>query len=125
MIGHSRIVRAIQFSSDGRLLISASDGGYTRIWDMKTRRTRITLDTSLNSTQTASLSQDGKLALTTGNEANVRIWSTESGKLLSLLKGHQGTIQSAAFSPDGKYLAVASGDSVYLFSSAQPASEQL
>ncbi len=46
--GHSNLVHSLQFTSDGKTLMSAAKDGTIRIWDVKTRKLKTTINYALS-----------------------------------------------------------------------------
>jgi WD40 repeat protein len=81
--GSAAQLQLVDFSRDGRFVLTAENG----------RETRSVLHIGPRATHSS-----GGNAL---KETAVCIWDAAGGKLLQTLKGHRGGILSAAFSPDG------------------------
>src|SRR5260370_38683465 len=102
--GHSTRVTTVRFSSDQKLLASASRDA-VRLWNGATGKQRAALyATSVhNALVSVSFSPAGK-TLATGNDAGeMKLWSV-TGKHLATLTEFDGCV-SLAFSADGKTFA--------------------
>ena len=101
--GLGYIIRRVEFSPDGTLLLTAGYDGTARIWDVATWRTLHILDgPGAPILEAATFSPDGRLVATAGMGDNaVRIWDAGTGKLLRSLSGRTN-LNCASFSPDAK-----------------------
>ena len=100
------------FSSDGRLVVTASDNGIIRIWSVATSEQMAQFACDSIAWQ-AIFSPDGKTVVGAcggprGDRA-ARIWDLETRKEVATLH-HEDGVSSAAFSADGRSLVTASFD---------------
>jgi WD40 repeat protein len=114
-VGNARVWDAA-FSRDGRRLVTASEGGGVRIWDVRTPRSphlvaSLHADPPLSSTR---FSPDGRFVVTAG-EAGAQIWRAASGTREPAASfGRHANM--ATFSPDGRLVASAADDGLHLWS---------
>ena len=87
--GHSDIVTSVDWSPDGKRLVSASDDGTARIWDVAGNPLAV-LDGHQGAVTRALWSPDGKLIAASGADGTTQIWSVadQKPKLLFTLTGH-------------------------------------
>lgn len=105
----------MDFSLDGKLIISGSRDSTVRVWDMNTGACKqiITItepggiDTGVLS---AVISPDGYWIAAGSADNIVRIWDVSTGALVERLLGHKKIVYSVAFTPDGKGLVSGSWD---------------
>jgi len=97
------------FSPDGRLMITAGDDKFIRVWDVQTGRL-LRKDKYPGGTPICGdLSLDGRL-LATGTYGNtVYLWGVATGRRVGKLITDEKKLLGVDFSPDGARLAVASG----------------
>ena len=104
---HQDNITSVNWSHDGKFLITGSTDKTARIWNLSGK-----LITELKGhdggVTTAKFSPDGKHILTRSYNKVVRIWDF-SGKQVAILK-HQENVNSASFSPDGKRVITTSAN---------------
>lgn len=109
---YSENVQAIALSPDGKLLVTATDEGTIKLWDVAESRDLMTLSQEPAEVNCLGFSLEGtRIAAGVGHR--VRLWD-QGGRSLPSLAGvdHTYTIRCLAFSPDGKTLATGSRDHV-------------
>jgi general transcriptional corepressor TUP1 len=114
--GHQQEIYSLDFSSDGRLIVSGSGDKTARIWDMQTSDVTVLniLDPdALNSdagVTSVAISPNGLFVAAGSLDTIVRIWDVKSGTLVDRLRGHRDSVYSVAFTPDGRGLVSGSLD---------------
>lgn len=83
--GHTGGVQFLEFSTDGKLLASASKDGTARLWNTSTGADEAILTGSSGSIWSLALSPDGETIAASDNEQTIRIWSAETGETIHLL----------------------------------------
>lgn len=98
-VAHKDTITSVNWSHDGKYLITASADKTARIWNTSGKLIA-ELKGHKEQVNSAKFSRNGKHILTTSVDKTARIWNN-SGKQLAILK-HQEYLISASFSPDGK-----------------------
>jgi WD40 repeat protein len=110
--GHAYAVSAVAFSPDGRWLVTASNDGTARLWDVENPAPEPTvLEGYLYGydVNAITFSPNGRWLATAGNGGTARLWDMENPAAEpAILEGHKGEVLAVAFSPDGRWLATAS-----------------
>ena len=128
--GHRAIVRDLAFTSDGRLLVSASDDKTIRIWDIGSGTTLRTLRGYMGAGNdgkvfAVAVSPDDTTVAAGGYfgasidqppYGDIRLFDIGTGKIGAVLTGATQSIFSVAYAPDGREIAAGSGDGyVYIW----------
>lgn len=96
--------------SDDRTLITVSDTGKIRLWDVATGEPR-TSPKSAEPAYSVALSPDGGTLATGGSDDGVVLWNVAEREVADTIStGHDSGVWAVAFSPDGKILATGSED---------------
>jgi WD40 repeat protein len=109
MTGHTRRVLSVAFSSDGKVLASASDDHNVRLWDVATRKELAILKDHDLAVTCVAFSRDGKRLATASLDRTVKLWDISQKKVLRTLPFFHDFADRVSFSPDGKMLAAVGG----------------
>ncbi|MGZ3636294.1 MAG: NB-ARC domain-containing protein [Ktedonobacterales bacterium] len=110
ILPHESSVQAGIFSSDGKLVLSATANHIVRIWEIATGVARHTIQGQGKGLSVAcAFSPDGSMVLS-ADGTSLRLWDTVTGETLHMLQGHTSAVEACAFSPDGQLALSASGD---------------
>jgi WD40 repeat protein len=121
LLGHGAAVWSVAPSRDGRRVVTASDDGTARVWDVRTK-VGLPLEGHTEPVNFAMFSGDGRNVVTASNDRTARIWEAGTGKQKAILGGHTSRVLTAVFSPDGAQVLTASADgSARLWNVAPPA----
>ncbi|PIL30097.1 hypothetical protein GSI_07760 [Ganoderma sinense ZZ0214-1] len=116
LAGHSQSVTDVSFSPDGRSILSASEDGSAKIWDVESGLETASLlvherySTSPAQVVKACFSPDGKrIATIARSSSTVQLWRTDNAECTVEFIEHAGAdVLQVMFSPDGEFLV--SGD---------------
>jgi WD40 repeat protein len=84
--GHTSPVYSVDFSPDGRFLVSGSSDNSVRIWRMRDGSSKKLLDTNMSLIYCTALSPDGRYVAAANYDGMLRIWDFRSGQLLERWK---------------------------------------
>ena len=112
--GHTKPVRTIAFSQDGKSIASAGGDPAIRIWDPATGKDIRQIPVNAGEKENdyvarCAFSPDGK-SIAVASGPVVEIFEVATGNRQRKLEGHTQTVFSVTYSADGHALASASGD---------------
>jgi WD40 repeat protein/serine/threonine protein kinase len=102
---YTAVVWGLEFSPDGRWLVSTHGDGAIQIWDVAERQLLASLNDHSGPVRAVAYSPDGKRIASASEDHSVIIWSAETGHKEATLIGHDARVMAVAFSPDGRWLA--------------------
>ena len=110
--GHTSIVNYVEFSSDGKRILSASNDNSARIWCVSSGRELCKLEGHKQAVVFAKFSPDGKHVLTVSKDGEGIIWSSQKGVAVTIIpqRNIRATIKCATYCPDGKRILSALSD---------------
>jgi WD40 repeat protein/class 3 adenylate cyclase/two-component SAPR family response regulator len=121
-IGTNAFVNGVEFSPDGRYVVSAGNDGIL-LWDAQTGQ-EIRKFSEIRAYR-AVFSPDGNYILTSAGvspDGKVRLWDVSTGHVIQEYQSGIGEMTSVDLSPDGKYI-LAGGDSIMHLWDAQTGEE--
>ncbi|MDR3682920.1 MAG: caspase family protein [Geothrix sp.] len=123
---HTAAIRALSFSGDGRMVLTASEDKTARLWEMPTGRLLRTIRPTVEAGKVgmlyaAALSPDGQVAALGGwtrghrdGGHRILLVDTRTGSYLRILDVGPQVVNFLAFSPDGQRLAAHLGGTLGL-----------
>jgi len=98
---HKSYVNSVDISRRGQsLMVTGSDDGSSKIFDLRQRSSLATFDCTYQVTA-CCFSDDSLTVYTGGIDNDIKIWDIRQRKQISKLEGHNGTITHLSLSPDG------------------------
>lgn len=107
---HSNSVNSVEFSPDGKYLITASDDKTVKLFDIASGTELYSFEGHDLEIQHAAFSPDGAYFVSASCDHNLKVWDIETNTEIQHFKGHSNEVWCAVFSPDGKHIASASHD---------------
>lgn len=112
--GHKKYVVHVEFSKDGRKVLTCSWDGTARVWDANSGDLISVLNGHLDKIGKGEFSNDGSLVVTIGHDATAKTWDVSTGHMLSSINSTY-MFDFAHFSTDDRYLMTSEGNDVVLW----------
>ena len=112
--GHTDYVNSVAFSPDGTTLVSGSDDGTVRLWDIASGEARV-FDGHEDYVNGVAFSPDGSQVASASDDYSARVWDVTSGTPVATFTDEPTYFLGVAFSPDGAKLAAASDGNLWIW----------
>ncbi|CEP23422.1 RSA4 [Cyberlindnera jadinii] len=105
MTGHQKLVNHVQFSPDGRYIVSASFDNSIKLWDGRTGQFIATFRGHVAAVYQTAWSSDCRLLVSCSKDTTLKVWDVRTRKLSIDLPGHKDEVYSVDWSVDGNRVA--------------------
>ncbi|MBL8889705.1 MAG: hypothetical protein JNL67_06980 [Planctomycetaceae bacterium] len=99
--GHSEFAYAVNFSPDGRRLVSGSRDATVKLWDIQTGREELTLSGNAGEVHLVCFSPDGMKVVSASVDGKLILWDAQTGQKLISIPAHTEYVDSVRFNADG------------------------
>jgi WD40 repeat protein/serine/threonine protein kinase len=110
VLKHTDIVRSVNFSPDGKLIVTAGDDGVAQMWDVNTGTRHCPPLRHSAAVPGAVFCSHGRLVLTWSDDGTARIWDADTGRQKGSALLHQGGVYRAVLSADSRLVLTFSHD---------------
>lgn len=109
--GHEFTVWSIDFTPDGRYVVSGGQDATVRIWDLQSGSLLHTLPGHRGAVYgIAAMSDSNRIVSIAAMDLAVRIWDINSGTLISALAPNSAHVNAVTVSPDNRYVITGGDD---------------
>jgi WD40 repeat protein len=114
--GHTASVKRIAFSPDGRRLVSGSEDGTVKVWDLNAARAGgadspvLTFKGHTSGVVSVAFTPDGTRIISGSRDKTVKVWDSTSPQECQTWTGHTHTVMSVAWCADESRVASAGRD---------------
>ncbi|KAK3271939.1 hypothetical protein CYMTET_19738 [Cymbomonas tetramitiformis] len=112
LLRHQDTVISLDFSKDGKLILTGCNDNVLRLWDVPTGILQTELEGHEDVVSCCKFSPDGSMAASGSWDCTIKLWDLLSGVRFQEISCSSGWILSLAFSADGTKLFTGSDDSV-------------
>lgn len=102
VVGHERRINTLRFDRSGSRIVTASDDGKAKVWNVPDSSLRTSLTGHTDKVLGGSFSPDGARILTYSADRTARIWDAETGRLNLQMEAEGVGIVSAEYGDEGK-----------------------
>lgn len=106
---HTEIINSVQFSSDGKHIVSSSVDKTIKVWDAVTGEECCTLAGHTSAVNHAAFSSNGQFVISSSDDRSIKIWDWGKKQCIKTFLGHQAPVQTA-FMNDEDSLIISSSD---------------
>ncbi len=110
---HTDWVTALNFTPDGKFLITGDRAGGLVVWDAQGREM---VSTTAHKASITAIASVGSLAATASEDGTIKYWDLTEGKERKSWDAHPGGVLSIAFAPDGRLVSCGRDHVVKLWS---------
>jgi WD40 repeat protein len=107
---HGGVVTSVGFTPDGRQVVTASEDGTIKFWDMKNGKSTLEIAAHRGGVLCHSMHPSGEYVATSGKDKSVRVWRVKDGAQVYVNDNYQDEVTSVAYAPDGDRIASATMD---------------
>jgi WD40 repeat protein/transcriptional regulator with XRE-family HTH domain len=108
--GHTRPVTDCAISPDGTWIVSASEEGTLRLWDVHSGALRFILERHAAPVTCCAITPGGNRIISASSDGTIKIWNAYTGSELLSFHGHDNAVTRCEVSPDGAWFVSASQD---------------
>jgi len=109
------MIRDLDFSPDGRFLVSCSYDRTVRIWRMRDGFSKLLEDKTASYFYSVKFNPDGRYISAGNGDGVVRIWNVRTSQLVEKWTAHGRVVLSTAFKLNGKGLVSSSTDDTWKY----------
>jgi WD40 repeat protein len=100
--GHTDDVNGIIHLPGGQWIVTCSDDGSLRVWDLHSgKQVGDDWRGGESMVHTAGMSPDGKKVVSGSHDRAMRLWDVDTGKVIAKWTGHTSNVRSVCWSQDG------------------------
>jgi tricorn protease-like protein len=108
--GHTGVVLSVNYSPDGKSIVSSAWDGSVKIWDVATGKLVKSIDNAhIFKAEYATYNKEGNTIVSAGIDS-VKLWDASNFSLIKKFKAHKEDINFIRFSKDGKRFATCGWD---------------
>ena len=103
LTGHERSVNSVIVTSDDHFVLTASDDGTIKVWNLKIGKCIRTFQEG-GQVYSLAVTPDSRFAISASDDRTVKIWAMENGQLLHTFEREKETPYMVAVTPDSRFV---------------------
>ena len=115
LTGHTLPIKALDFTTDSKKLVSGSRDGTAIVWDVETGKPLFILTGHTGFISGLRFLEDGKTLISGGNDGTIRLWNTDTETEQLMKIKHPSFLSVLTFSRDGKIIGIGYQNEVRLW----------
>ncbi len=119
--GHVGQVTSVDFSPDGRRIVSGARDRTLKLWEADAGELLATFEEHIDVVWSVAFSPDGSMVASGSEDGTVRLWDASDSSHLHSLVGHTQGVLSVAFHPDGNVITSGARDGTVRLWNIHPA----
>jgi GTPase SAR1 family protein len=108
--GHNSHVVDVTVTPDGKTVVSGSNDGNLKVWDLETGQCRATFVSYTGGVIGLAVTPDGQIVVSGSEDNTLKVWDLATGQCRATFKGHTSQVYCVAITPDGKTVVSGSWD---------------
>lgn len=113
--GHESPVKSVDFSPKGEAIVSGSQDGTIRLWDLKGTPTIEPIQVHKNAIEIVKFSLDGNMLISGSKDGDIRLWDLAGKSIGTPMEGNEGGIKTIELHPKGQFIISISRGGELLF----------
>ncbi|MDA0835743.1 MAG: hypothetical protein O3A29_20915 [Planctomycetota bacterium] len=110
LVGHSSDVYTLEFTPDGKWLVTGAFDNTLRLWDLATGKSVKVMSGHTGLVLTVAISKDGKKIASGSTDNTIKTWEIPNSEPLANLTGHTGAVTALSTNADGTQLLTGGED---------------
>jgi WD40 repeat protein len=110
-IHHSSGVNVVTITPNGQQVISASNDGTLKVWNLATGEKLFTLKGHTDTVKAIAITSNGQRVISASDDNTLKVWNLVTGKQLLTFNSHSSGLNAVAVTPSGQQVISASDDS--------------
>ena len=110
LVGHTSSVRGLVVTPDGRLVISGSDDGALKVWELESGCELPPLTGHASPVNSVAVTPNGAFVVSASEDGTLEVWEISSGRHVRSFAGHADLVRAVAVTRDGTRIISASED---------------
>ena len=122
---HTDWVTALEFSPDGKFLVTADRAGGAMLWETASGQEMFALNGHKGAITSVSWREDSEMVLTASEDGSIKLWNPRDGQVIKSVSAHNGGVLCARFTHDGRIVTSGRDNKVSVWNAPATSSKPL